>query len=888
MASMNENNDVDHMLTKLSERETEARSNLQDRTFVRINSEIRKLSRQERKLGNYLAALGGSLEVVLSFTPQEAVDTAIHLISLLENESLAREIQPDVPLPEYEYWQSVLLPDAYHELATAMATVHGYNSKSMHQCIADGIEVSRRCGDEVARVRFREFAVEVYRSANDIDMALHFARSSLNLDENQDVGRRVASADDVASLLALQGNLEAAVDAVMMGWKFISEFHNPYMAELLYTPMARAILSLAGRQDLLKQFPALDDVTSTEHHCGRVLSYPEADESPKYTIVRDKALFTEECCRGDYDRAIKRLTPWDRRLLDSRQHSNWFEIRLRLMAAFRLTGRTEKLQALAAPLREIATKANDWLTLHRLERILDPTKSPTPAALAGDPTIGPFAAVPKESQSVSDTSSPTIASPATMAADDAAPQDHDDHPESPAEAIHRLSPFLQKLIATEGDPDKLNALMAELLQVPAGNASAEDVEQLLTVARYAAPCYPDSAACWRWAQSLTAGHTQSAKIVSLLAALGADLRNVSAQNSDDGNAVDAAIDQLIPASRIESLFEKSVDLTTDDPEVYARAGMYYLNQDQMGEAERLLARSFRLDRTDRLVAWNLSEVYSRTDRRSDALAVLDLAIREGCDDPGIAWQAALCAYSLGRFSVMLTYLDRFESQVPDQPETNHYRACALLELDRGHEALAAIARERELNPEMDFASDLQQASAYGQLKQLDEFSQHLQQILAVRFSSIEALTVDGLRRLLQQLWKNCTLPGHHPLVQELRKRLLECCFAPSSLIEQERISASDEEQTNVELFHCIVRQPLGPDWADSHACLAGEQRWTAYDVVWGVLAPGPDEAAEIALSWQSQCWHSPAEVLDVSATGQQFLDIPGVVFQSRRSPPQPA
>ena len=47
---------------------------------------------------------------------------------------------------------------------------------------------------------------------------------------------------------------------------------------------------------------------------------------------------TGSCLRGDHATAIQTLTTWDRRLTERQDLEHWFEVRLRLIAAYRLAG----------------------------------------------------------------------------------------------------------------------------------------------------------------------------------------------------------------------------------------------------------------------------------------------------------------------------------------------------------------------------------------------------------------------------------------------------------------------------------------------------------------------------------------------------------------------
>src|SRR5205807_1889085 len=92
----------------------------------------------------------------------------------------------------------------------------------------------------------------------------------------------------------------------------------------------------------------------------------------------------------------------------------------------------------------------------------------------------------------------------------------------------------------------------------------------------------------------------------------------------------------------------------------------------------------------------------RTERPRDALAVLDLCLRQGCASPDVAMEAALLAMDVGQHDAQLTYLQYFEQIEPNQPWTMYYTALALLDLKRPDEALQAMAEEEKRSPDRTF------------------------------------------------------------------------------------------------------------------------------------------------------------------------------------------
>lgn len=875
--SQDDPDELETRLEQLGSQISAAMGESRNRTAVRLCSEARRLAKVERRLGPYMRSLYLFGEAVDEFAPRECIEASIELIALLEDEDRARAFQSDFAEEEYEYNRTWMLPRVYKHLANATAHVSGYNSPGMHQCITDGIEVCRRMGDRDGIILFREFAVEVYRSADDLDMALHFARESLNMQGADQVSRRVASADDVASLLAMQGNLEAAVDAVQFGWPLCAEFHNPYNAHLNYVPMSRQILSLAGRGDLLLQFPKVVDTGEQVPEGVTPIPLPPRDESPRFAYIYDRSMFVEECSRGEFESALNRLKPWDRKFREIESLSDWFEVRLRLIAVHRILNKLDQLEPLARPLRDAARTAHDWLTLRRLERLLDPSIPATPVALVGDVTIGPFA-VRKAA------ATPVAESP------DAAPKDSTDEEDDTPPPVwgERVQSMYMRL--PEG-PEARADVLRELLAIdPASVSGPEEASILLHLVRFAASPDQQLTAIWQWANALHQSYNQAATVLSMLAALGHSLRKGFTQEELDeaGEPVPPPplppgvdLDALIPLDRIESLHQQALDLDPQNAENYARAGSFHFDHERFGDAERCLARSFRLNRQLGAAALRLAEVYARTERPKDSLAVLDLAIREGCDDPQLAWRAGLGAYALEQYPAMLTYFDRFEALAPNEPWVQHHRACALLELDRPEEALQAIEREEALNPEAAVANQLQRVSAYGQLKRTSEFREGLRAILEIRLGAVTSLTIQGIARLMERLWKSSPLDAGDSLQQALEDRLLGCGIAPSELLTQIRKRSTQTE--TVRLFQCILHQPLDDSWSTSHQCTAGEEDWTSYDTAWNVLARDADHAQELALQIQSRCWPTPAEVIDVLETDDEYEETPGVVWQGGRA-----
>lgn len=810
------------------------------RSSRRIGEEICRLAKRHQRLVPYLRGQFWLMNLDQSlFNPAPGRDVAIELIALLESEDRARLFQADFSEDEYAETVAWMSACAYDNLAKHTATMTGYNSEGMHACIGEGIEVCRRTGKLRCINCFREYASDVHRAADDLDMALHHARVVAGTPPGAPGSeRRYVGAKEEAALLLLCGQLEAAEAAVERAQALAPAYHNPLEARLETQALLDQIQLMAGKGDRL---PA-----------EAVRELP-AGENPRTELDWDKRDAVRAAVARDFDTAIQRLTPWDRRLRDQHCLDEWFEVRLRLLSLFRLAGRDNKVEALARPLEERAKEARDWLTLRRLARILIATEPAAPLALVGPATCGPYAARPRPIPSVAEPEAP------------AAAEDSETTP---------LEPLLNRLFARLDEVGEAAAeeVLGEILAVPAESVTHPfDAARLLHLCRMLLGDGRRGPDVWAWAVAVGGRFPEQASVLNLLATLGDVLRG-------DG---DGPMGELVPAERVEQLFRQSLDLDPGNPHNFARAGAYFLAVGNAAEAERCLARGFRLDRANSFLALRLAEAYQNSDRPRDALAVLDLSLRAGCADAKVAWEAAVIAQHLERHEETLTYLDRFEALSPGQLWACYYRALALLDLGRPAEALPAIDEEERRDPERTFLLLVLRACAAAALGDTDTCRRHIENAMALRLASISYLMVTGLTRLFARLWKAAEcLPADDPLRSVLVARTLAAGMAPDEVFDEER-STRDEEE-GMSFYRCKLRQPLDDDWPDSAGCLTGQEAWQEYRILWGVLAPDEDAAAEMALAWQARCYPRAAIIEEIELQREGYTDRPGVVWQGAR------
>ncbi|HVV99642.1 MAG TPA: hypothetical protein VHB77_04855, partial [Planctomycetaceae bacterium] len=670
--------DVDQHIARLQEANDQAIQSCQFASALRINQELGQLARRNQRLIPFLHSrftIANNARSMLE--PERGREAAIELIALLESEERARQFQPDFPEDEYAYTVGWMSSCAYDNLAENTAQILGYNSDGMQACINEGIQVCRRTGKLRCIACFHEYAADVYSAADDLDMALHSVRMVSSLPPDAPgAERRWTGLYEEARIQMLRGDLEAAESVILRAIDLAPTYHSPEHAELQSRARLRSIRLLAGKPN--ESAPADEEAPEP----------PSADEYLRFAkdVAVGEAL--EACCARDWPRAEEILMHWDRRLTEARCVNDWFDVRLRLIALYRLSGNDGKVQALARHLEAKASEARDFLTLRRLKRLIDPRIPPTPAALLGPLSVGPFASV--------------TASTAHVEADDVVAATAADQAEEMQETPlnDRLMDFIVRLQATGGEPEAVAAMLQELLAIPVSEVTHPlDAARMLHVMPALLGDMEPKEEVWQWAQKLAERFPHDPAVKSLLAHLGAGLRQLPDW------------EDRISEDWIEAMFREALDLAPEGPGGFARAGQFFMSIGNLDEAERCLARSFRLDRTNGVVALQLAQLYQSNDRPADALAVLDLSMREGCDDPDVAWRAAALALDQQAYTALLTYLDRFEQQRPDEPWVNYYRTLALLETGRPAEARGAIDEEERRNPDKPVLYHVLRASA---------------------------------------------------------------------------------------------------------------------------------------------------------------------------------
>ncbi len=456
--SDDETEDIDELLSQLNQREEENQQKCYRRSAVRIAQEIRRRAKAEQRLMPYMHACFRVMVNSSSlFDAAAGRDASVELIRLLESPDQARRIEPELGEAEYEnaiHWMSSC---AYDNLADNTAELFGYNSEGMHQCINDGIQVCRRTGKMQCISCFREYAAHVYCAADDMEMAVHFARQAVDNPNPASEGRRWASSHTLTRMLLRSGDLKAAIESIQRSWQLVNTYHSPLEAQHKTFELYSEITALMGQEPDQRLAPA---------------EVPPRDEYPYLHMIKDYVAAVRDCMSGNYDAAVERLTPWDTQLQSRQQLSNWFQTRLRVLCALRMAGDNKRLHALSQELELVARSARDYYTLRCLAQINDPDHPATPVPTLKPFNAGPLAQKPSASGVAADT---TASAPAVAEAVVATEQVEPEGPDIPEDlkplAMNIMMLAQQQQFGVELDPQVLREARQALMEFKADEHS---------------------------------------------------------------------------------------------------------------------------------------------------------------------------------------------------------------------------------------------------------------------------------------------------------------------------------------------------------------------------------------------------------------------------------
>lgn len=846
---------LESQFEELSARSEDCFQKCQIRSAMRIAKEMTRFAKTHGNAIFYMRGLFDQMRFGHGLlNPVATREVSVELVLLLEDEEQARRIQPNLDEGYYNWVCSWMSTCAYDNLAEATAMISGYNSEGMHSCIAEGLQVCRQTGKTECIKCFREYASDVYMASDDLEMVRHQCQSLLEYkaDGSDNKDRRWSGHHKLAKIALLEGRLEYALSELQRAWEMAvaEDVYLKLRAKLLVALTLDEALMLAGK-------PRFDWST-------QAAELPEPGEWPYFELLRTLTEALHQVLNSEYESAIQSLTEWDRQLTEQNCLKEWFEVRLRLIAAYLLKGDRKRAESLAKGLEAKADEAQDYLTLRRYKRLLDSQLPVSPiAALATasssqDSDISAAAAMAEDSG----------ATPSTGADHTATAEDEE---ETPLGEV--LNGYMLQMAATQQDEEARRTLLDQILSHVAADVDhPQDAAHLVHLSQFLVRGSEEALPVWRWAEALLQRHSEDHLVLSVVAALGNYFRTA------DPDAF-----PFLTSEQLRNWFKRSLAPQVQRARNFARAGSFFLDEEDYGEAERCFSRAFRLDRTESSIVLPLADLYRQSDRPRDALAVLDLSLREGNDDAMVAWEAAMTALQLEQYDSVLTYLDKYLELGEPQAWVHYYRGLALGRLGRFEESLQEIELERQFEPPGEFHLHSISICSLVPLGRMDEARSLLRQVLDTSLVQIDYLSLHGIERMLNQLLKTVSESetfSTDPLLDELEELILATGLAPDAYFDQLR--QQNEVAEAVYFFRVHLKQPLGENWSTTRGCLPGQAEWTEYELDWGVLAVDEEEAVQRVLEFQSRCCEQPATVVEVTQSEEDYQDRPGVVWQGMR------
>lgn len=858
--SLDNMGDVDHQLSMLMERAEELFLECRIRSALRVAQEARRTAKIHGRAFSYIHALFHVMRFGRGLLdPQSTREAAVELIVLLQDEEQARRIQPDLDEAQYQWAVTRISSCAYDNLADATAMMSGYNSAGMHECINEGIQVCRQTGKTECVRCFREYAADVYLAADDFAMVQHQCQILLEYREDDEEGRdrRWIAHEKLAWIHLMEGRLLKArkeLEASLEVARSETVYHGMSVRSLVATWLQEAQLLLGETTDPdLAPLPA---------------DFP-ADEHPQLALNRARLAALRHSVAGEFEQAIGILTDLDRQLTESKCLKEWFEVRLRLIAAYLMSGNRKRAEALSRGLEARAQEAQDHLTMRRWKWLMNPDTIVSPIPLLAPADAGPYGESSVDGMSVESDEPSTV----DDWDDDGDGESDDDVVDAKSPLAGALSEYMQRIMASADDETaKREILDALLSHAPEEVAEAGDAAYLVHLSRYVVQGTEDAERVWEWAGRMRKQFSEDAVMLSVAASLGQFFRGADAETFEN----------RISVTELEQWVRLSLSLNPNHPRNFARAGAFFLEVGLPGDAERCFSRAFRLDRADGSVAHQLADIYRETERPRDALAVLDICLRKGTTDANVAWEAAMTALQLSQFDMLLTYLNRYrELAGKGQTWFHYYRGLALFRLGKFEECLHELDEELKYRPSGQMHLHVLRVCALDQLGRTNEARSELEEFLKLRFIDVDYLSLHGLVRLAETL---CDTIQDWPETDPLRQRTV-LKLLRAGLISDDYLLTIRENRPEtgaVKFFRVQLRQPLDESWRHSEGCLAGQEDWDEYLIDWGVLAKTEEDAVRYVLELQNECESATAEVVQIDSGDDNFRERPGVVWQGYR------
>lgn len=819
-----------------------------------------------------------------TLTPERQRDASVELVTLLESQEAADRLEPGLAEDEFALCRHWYTSCAYDNLAVSIAALEGYNSEGMHETVSEGIAKCRETGKTSCIVCFREYACDISMASDDLELAARQARAlALRPVDQATHDRRVVGRRTLARVELLMGRLEAARESLIEAFEPAAEYFDAdLMARSIHRDLATIYLLLDDREglaELRRERPPPKG--------------PARGESTAEDRDEDQLEALEACLDGDWERACEIQRRLVKQAEALKHRPAWLESRLRLAAMLALSGAptdTGELERVLAETRLTAEGCRDWLTLRRLDAITDPAIRTSPVATVATLSAGPWG-------------DPDGASEAERAGEDDAVKaenestesrestEKTESTESGADAAESQAPgpletladgWRTRFAAAVSEPETVvelaGELAAELQTIPVGTIdTANEARAFCLMAYWVAEEGVEASRMWRLSKLVARRFEASAPVLSMHAGMAALMERTDLLPAE----------QRPSEAEVEDLYRRAMALDIHDEGIYYGAGRYFLSRgrERFGEAERCFARAFRLARTWSLPALNLAEIYRVTERPRDALEVLDLAVRHGCPDPRVAFEAGLAAFGLGlwrRGRMAFRYCHELD---PEARWCHYYQAVCLLELGEAEEALEHIREEPGANPGIGIGARAVEVAALAALDRREEAIAGLRQALREPLFETTVMNRSGILRALLRLREVAVeLAADEGEGEDVRELLaaVERRAWRSAHVDESWFPERDGEDEDVGVY--VVSLFFAEVMAEDDPDRPADQRdWPGWEDLFVVVAADGAAAVELARAEVSaRLGQTPAHARVEPLYARRFEDAAGLVDQLPR------
>lgn len=795
--------------------------------------------------------------------PLRQRDASVELITLLESMDAARRIQPDLDeevFEELRHWYSSC---AYDNLALATANIEGFNSEGMYEAVTEGIEKCRQTGKTQCITCFREYSVQVSMAADDLELAAKQAHQlALRGKDAAQHDRRAVAWKDLGRIQILAGDLESSLQSFDQALAVAKDYHDPQDIELSTHRYFDLVYSLLDRPKEYEEF--------CKTHPRPKLA--EVKECHVAELLNDHVLAVKACIRKDFETAIQIRTKWIDWAKESHNLAEWFELQILLICALKLKDPEHDVSMLVEETRTKAVEKRDWLTLKRLTCLEHPDFTINPLGTIAPFLHGHYAAKDQSPDKVEGTHSEEskVGVPT-----DSNPKDQSDKTDSVTPMMTLFQETTEKLQNGKDQPEIIAALVSDLKEViPNSLENAKDASFYLRMLAWAFQLGLDVKKLWKQAKFVAKLYPKDPAVTGLFADL-ADAYRVLEGETDRPST-----------EEVDKLYQAALELDISHVQTYFNAGVFYKSIDRVSEGERCFARACRLDRSWGPAALALAEIYLNSERPTDAVDVLDLAIRHGCTDPNVVWQAGLGAFRLEKWIRSISYFQLFRQIIDDQPFTQYYTALALCQLEKYQEAIEAIEIEVKINPGIAFAAHSIKCLCYANLGEKKKAQSEIDYCLNFPFASIKALNVSGMSKASERIRQAALILEDQNRGDMIVERALKAGIVSGEFFAEQRALNKTREEVELCLYEVSINQPLPNEWKDDIDCPAWETNWQGYQVNWLVIAPTEEQAEAMAMAYQKTCASLEPKSLgtkridDKVLRGQEW----GIVDHSPRDP----